>query len=52
MSREVYDYKRSAIKTARELFYPDYVITKIKNAVTENEICRIMHTARQECCNY
>lgn len=45
MSREMYNYKRTAITTARDLCYSDEVI-KIHNAKTENEISRIMRDAR------
>ena len=48
MSREVYNYKRTAIKTARELFYPQSVILRLQSATTESEIARIMRTAREE----
>ena len=48
MSRETYNYKRTAIKTARELFYPESVILRLQSATTENEICRIMRTAREQ----
>ena len=47
MSRETYNYKRKAIKTARELFYPESVILRLQSATTESEICRIMKTARE-----
>lgn len=48
MSREIYNYKRTAIKTAKELFYPSSVILRLQYATTESEICRIMKTAREE----
>ena len=48
MSRGAYNYKRTAIKTARELFYPQSVILRLQSAQTEIEICRIMRTAREE----
>ena len=47
MSRETYNYKRKAIKTARELFYPESVILRLQSATTESEIARIMKTARE-----
>ena len=47
MSRETYNYKRTAIKTAKELFYPNSVILRLQSATTESEICRIMKTARE-----
>ena len=46
MSKEDYKYKRQAISAAKQLCYPDYIITKLRSAQTENEICRIMSTAR------
>lgn len=46
MSREMYNYKRTAITTARDLCYSDEVIIQIHNAKTENEISRIMRDAR------
>ena len=48
MSRETYNYKRTAIKTARELYYPQSVILRLQSATTESEIARIMKTAREE----
>lgn len=48
MSRETYNYKRHAISIAKDLLYPSEVIEKLKEAYTENEICRIMTTARKE----
>ena len=47
MSRETYNYKRTAIKIARELFYPQSVILRLQSATTEIEITRIMRTARE-----
>lgn len=46
MSREMYNYKRTAITTAIDLCYSDEVIIQIHNAKTENEISRIMRDAR------
>lgn len=46
MSREMYNYKRTAITTARDLCYSDEVIIQIHNAKTENEISRIMRDAK------
>ena len=46
MSRETYNYKRTAITAARDLCYSDEVIMQIRNAKTENEISRIMRDAR------
>lgn len=48
MSREAYNYKRQAIVTARELFYPQSVILRLQSATTEIEIARIMKTARTQ----
>lgn len=48
MSREAYNYKRSAIKTAKDLLYPESVITRLEAATTSSEIARIMVQARKE----
>ena len=48
MSRETYNYKRTAIRTAKDLLYPESVISQLQSAQTESEICRIMRTAREE----
>ena len=48
MSREAYNYKRQAIKTAKELFYANSVILRLQSATTESEIARIMKTARTQ----
>lgn len=48
MSREAYNYKRKAIVTAKDLFYPQSVISRLQSATTESEIARIMKTAREE----
>ena len=48
MSRETYNYKRTAIRAAKDLFYPQSVILRLQSATTENEICRIMRTAREK----
>ena len=47
MSRETYNYKRTAIVTAKDLLYPQSVILKLQSATTESEIARIMRTARE-----
>ena len=47
MSREIYNYKRQAIATAKDLFYPQSVILRLQSATTESEIARIMKTARE-----
>ena len=39
--------KYNAIRIAKQLCYSENVIEKIKNATTENEITRILHTARE-----
>nr|DAV93277.1 MAG TPA: hypothetical protein [Caudoviricetes sp.] len=36
-----------AIRIAKELRYNENTISKIKAATTENEITRILHTARE-----
>ena len=48
MSREVYNDKRTAIRTAKDLFYPQSVILRLQSATTESEIARIMKTAREQ----
>lgn len=48
MSRDTYNYKRMAIKTAKELFYPKQTIDQLHTAKTIAEIERIMVTARKE----
>ena len=48
MSREAYNYKRTAIRTAKDLLYPQSVILQLEAATTESEICRIMKTAREK----
>ena len=47
MSREVYTYKQKAIAAAKQLYYTESVIKKLKAATTEIEISRIMKTARE-----
>ncbi len=47
MSKETYNYKRHAIKAARELCYSKEIISRLQSAVTESEIERIMITARK-----
>ena len=47
MSRETYNYKRTAIATAKDLYYPKSVILRLQSATTESEIARIMKTARE-----
>lgn len=48
MSKETYNYKRHAIATAKQLFYPQSVILRLQSAQTESEIARIMKTARTQ----
>lgn len=40
--------KYNAIRIAKQLCYSENVINKIKNATTENEVTRILRTAREE----
>lgn len=46
MSREMYNYKRKAIRIAKDFRYTTETIEAIANAKTENEITRILKTAR------
>lgn len=46
MSRETYNYKRKTISAAKDLRYPQSVISRLQSTTTESEICRIMKTAR------
>lgn len=46
MSSEEYKYKRQALCAAKQLGYHPSIIERLKNAQTEAEIERIMHTAR------
>lgn len=48
MSKSEYNYKRAAIRAARELGYSEGVILALKKAASENEISRIMTSARKE----
>lgn len=48
MSREMFNYKRFAIKAARELGYTKETIEKLNKANTEKEIEHIMVCARKE----
>lgn len=47
MSRELYNYKRFAIKAAKELFYGENIILQLQSATTEKEISKIMKIARE-----
>lgn len=40
--------KYNAIRIATQLCYSETTINKIKNATTENEVTRILRTAREE----
>lgn len=46
MSKEFYDYKRRVISAAKDLHYDLLTINKLKAATNEEEIARIMTTAR------
>jgi hypothetical protein len=47
MSKETREYRRFAITAARDLFYPESVISALRKATTEAEIARIMGEARR-----
>ena len=47
MSKDAYNYKRYAIKAAKELCYSQTVIEKLELATTEIEIEHIMNNARK-----
>lgn len=47
MSREDYNYKRHAIRTAKDLCYSEKVIAQLKLAQTDKEIEHIMVNARK-----
>lgn len=44
---DFYDYKRFAIRAAKELEYSDEVIDSLKASKNDHEIARIMKTARE-----
>lgn len=47
-TNEIIDsYRKFAITAEKELFYPKAIILRLKAAKTENEITRIMKTARE-----
>lgn len=46
MSREMYNYKRKAIKVAKDFKYGEIVVNAINNAKTISEISWIMRDAR------
>ena len=50
MSKSEYNYKRHAIRAAKELGYSENVIKRLESATSEAEIERIMNTARKELC--
>ena len=41
--------KHDAIRIAKQLCYKPEIITRIKNAETENEVYRILKMAREAC---
>ncbi len=47
MSKDMYNYKRHAIKAAKDLYYPREIISRLQSATTESEIERIMIAARK-----
>lgn len=47
MSKEFYNYKRHQIMIAKELFYDDEIIERLRNATTEAEIEKAMITGRK-----
>ena len=47
MSKEEYNYKRKSIKAAKELHYPQSVISQLQSATTETQIERIMIDTRR-----
>ena len=50
MTDEKFEFaKSSAIRTAKQLAYSDDVISRLENAKSENEISRILVTARENC---
>jgi hypothetical protein len=48
MEQDVKQFKRQAIKAAKDFNYGDEVISKLKAAKTVAEMDRIMRTARKE----
>lgn len=46
MSREMYNYKRKAVRIAKDFRYTTEIIEAIHKAKTENEISNIMRNAR------
>jgi len=41
------NYRKEAIRAARDLLYPDKVVEKIRNAKSQAEICNILTSARR-----
>ena len=48
MESEVKQFKRQAVKAAKDLFYGDEVVKQLEAATTISEMDRIMKTARKE----
>ena len=48
MDNVVSQYKRQAVKAAKDFKYGDEVVEKLKKAKTEDEIDRIIKAARHE----
>lgn len=46
MSREMYNYKRKAVRIAKDFRYTTEIIEAIHKAKTENEISNIIKNAR------
>lgn len=46
MSREMYNYKRKAVRIEKDFRYTTEIIEAIHKAKTENEISNIMRNAR------
>ena len=42
------DYKKQALKAAKDFYYDDEIIHRIENAKSDNEVSRIMKEARKE----
>ena len=43
-----HNYKKQAIQAARDLYYDEEVIARLKNAKTDAEVSRIMVKARKD----
>lgn len=46
MSKEFVAYRNEIIRVARQLYYSPAVLACLRNAKSESELTRIMHTAR------